>query len=74
VLSIEMFEHMKNYSLLMKKISTWLKEGGKLFVHIFTHFKFAYDFDTEEDNSWMARYFFTGGTMPRGHWMVNGFN
>lgn len=60
-----MFEHMKNYKNLLKKVSTWLvPETGRLFVHIFAHKDFAYDFDTAEDDSWMAKYFFTGGTMP----------
>ena len=44
VVSIEMFEHMKNYQLLLSRISLWLKPGGRLFVHIFTHHRFAYHF------------------------------
>ncbi|KAJ3316501.1 hypothetical protein HDU76_001747, partial [Blyttiomyces sp. JEL0837] len=65
IVSIEMFEHMKNFASLFSKISSWLKpETGRLFVHVFAHKNFPYDFKTEEDNSWMARYFFTGGTMP----------
>jgi cyclopropane-fatty-acyl-phospholipid synthase len=31
VISIEMFEHMKNYGKLLKKISAWLVPQGKLF-------------------------------------------
>lgn len=31
VMSIEMFEHMKNYQLLIAKINGWLAPGGKLF-------------------------------------------
>ncbi|TPX55436.1 hypothetical protein PhCBS80983_g05316 [Powellomyces hirtus] len=65
IFSIEMFEHMKNYSALFTKISKWIKpETGRLFVHVFAHQTTPYDFKTEDDNSWMARYFFTGGTMP----------
>ncbi|KAL2915263.1 hypothetical protein HK105_205128 [Polyrhizophydium stewartii] len=65
ILSIEMFEHMKNYESLLAKVSKWLKpETGRLFVHVFAHKSMAYDFRTDEDNSWMAKYFFTGGTMP----------
>lgn len=60
VLSIELFEHMKNYSLLLKKVSTLLKDHGKLFVHIFAHKTSPYDFET----GWMTTHFFTGGTMP----------
>jgi cyclopropane-fatty-acyl-phospholipid synthase len=64
VVSIEMFEHMKNYQLLLNRISTWLKQDGKLFVHIFTHCKNPYHFIAEDSSDWMARYFFTGGQMP----------
>lgn len=64
VMSIEMFEHMKNYELLMAKIARWLKPGGKLFVHIFCHRSLAYPFETAGDDNWMGRHFFTGGLMP----------
>ena len=64
VMSIEMFEHMKNYELLMAKIARWLKPGGKLFVHIFVHKTLAYHYEDKEDADWMTRYFFLGGTMP----------
>ena len=64
VLSVEMFEHMKNYEQLMTKIASWLKPSGKLFVHIFSHREFAYEFDASDPNDWMAQNFFTGGTMP----------
>ncbi len=60
--SVEMFEHMKNYDALLQRISGWLKPEGKLFVHIFTHRELSYHF--EEDNNWIGKYFFTGGTMP----------
>jgi cyclopropane fatty-acyl-phospholipid synthase-like methyltransferase len=64
VLSIEMFEHMKNYELLMARIASWLKPEGMLFVHIFSHREFAHEFDASDPKDWMARTFFTGGTMP----------
>jgi cyclopropane-fatty-acyl-phospholipid synthase len=64
VISVEMFEHMKNYERLMANISRWLKPDGLLFVHIFTHRDFAYHFVARDDSDWMARYFFTGGIMP----------
>ena len=64
VASVEMFEHMRNYPELLRRIQGWLKPGGKLFVHIFTHRQFAYPFETAGEDDWMGRYFFTGGLMP----------
>ncbi len=65
VVSVEMFEHMKNYQLLLQRIATWLKPGGMLFVHLFSHREIAYHYEIEEgEDDWMARYFFTGGQMP----------
>ncbi|KAJ8488884.1 hypothetical protein ONZ45_g13781 [Pleurotus djamor] len=68
ILSIEMFEHMKNYQALFKKVSTWLQPHGDsndeslLFIHIFCHRTTPYHF--EEGDGWMAKNFFSGGTMP----------
>ena len=62
--SVEMFEHMRNYRTLLASISRWLKPDGKLFVHIFVHRYLMYPFETQGDDNWMGRYFFTGGIMP----------
>jgi cyclopropane-fatty-acyl-phospholipid synthase len=64
VVSVEMFEHLRNYKRLMKLISDSLKSNGKLFVHIFTHKKYSYKFEVKDTSDWMSKYFFTGGIMP----------
>jgi cyclopropane-fatty-acyl-phospholipid synthase len=64
VVSVEMFEHMRNYETLLGRIAGWLRPGGSLFVHIFTHSRYAYPFEIRDAGDWMARWFFTGGIMP----------
>ena len=64
VVSVEMFEHLRNYKLLFSKISSLLKDDGKMFVHVFTHKEYAYKFEVKDDTDWMSKYFFTGGIMP----------
>ncbi len=64
VVSVEMFEHMRNWPALLERVAGWLTPGGKLFVHVFCHREFAYPFEAEGDADWMAEHFFTGGMMP----------
>ncbi|HTT04707.1 MAG TPA: cyclopropane-fatty-acyl-phospholipid synthase family protein [Steroidobacteraceae bacterium] len=62
--SIEMFEHMRNYQELLARIGRWLRPDGKLFVHVFAHRSLLYPFTAEGGQNWMGRHFFTGGLMP----------
>jgi cyclopropane-fatty-acyl-phospholipid synthase len=64
VVSVEMFEHMRNYELLLRRVASWLKQDGRLFVHIFCHREYAYVFESEGEDNWMGKYFFRGGIMP----------
>lgn len=64
ILSVEMFEHLKNYQAMLAKVSRWLRPDGKLFIHIFTHKHFAYHYEDKDGTDWLTRNFFEGGTMP----------
>lgn len=86
IVSVEMFEHMRNYERLFSKVHHFLRPEGKLFIHIFTHKDLAYKFEVKDDSDWMSKYFFTGGIMPSdslmlyfakgfeilNHWRVSG--
>lgn len=73
VISVEMFEHMRNIEKFFERISRWMKSDAKLFVHIFSHRQYSYLFEDKDDSDWMARYFFTGGMMPS-HDLYRRFN
>ena len=62
--SVEMFEHMRNYQALLGKIASFLNPGGKLFIHIFAHKEFSYPYEARDPKDWIAKYFFAGGLMP----------
>lgn len=69
VVSVEMFEHVRNYEFLLTNIRNWLTDQGRLFVHVFCHRQFAYPFEVDhtsgsDSTNWMSQHFFTGGVMP----------
>ncbi len=64
VVSIEMFEHARNYARLLERIAGWLAPEGRLFVHVFCHRERPYFFEDRGSGDWIARHFFTGGVMP----------
>jgi cyclopropane-fatty-acyl-phospholipid synthase len=64
VVSVEMLEHVRNWPELLRRVGGWLSPGGRLFVHVFAHRRFAYPFEVDGGADWMARHFFTGGMMP----------
>ncbi|GMG87244.1 SAM-dependent methyltransferase [Biformimicrobium ophioploci] len=66
VISVEMFEHMRNYPELFERISRWLKPDGQFFMHIFCHRAAVYEFSVRDQDDWMGKYFFSGGIMPSG--------
>jgi cyclopropane-fatty-acyl-phospholipid synthase len=64
VISVEMFEHMRNYRRLLRRVHDWLVPGGHFFMHIFCHGGLPYEFLDEGPDDWMGRHFFSGGIMP----------
>lgn len=64
VVSVEMFEHMSNWRTLLERTRGWLKPGGRLFLHVFSHRDRSYRFDHADPADWIAHHFFTGGIMP----------
>jgi cyclopropane-fatty-acyl-phospholipid synthase len=64
VVSLEMFEHMRNWRVLFQRIHRWLRPGGRFFMHVFCHRNTPYLFEDKGEDDWMSRHFFTGGMMP----------
>jgi cyclopropane-fatty-acyl-phospholipid synthase len=61
VVSVEMFEHMRNWEELLRRVARWLRPDGRLFVHVFRHLSRPYLYGSDD---WMGRHFFSGGIMP----------
>jgi len=64
VVSVEMFEHLRNYASIFDQVAQWLKPDGRFFMHIFCHRSTPYFFEDRDETDWMSRYFFSGGMMP----------
>ena len=64
IVSVEMFEHMRNWETLLGRVRGWLRDDGRLFLHVFAHRSYAYPFDVKDESDWMSQYFFSGGMMP----------
>jgi cyclopropane-fatty-acyl-phospholipid synthase len=64
IVSVEMFEHMRNWRELFRRVNCWLEPGGQLFLHVFCHRDVAYPYEDRGEADWMSRVFFSGGMMP----------
>jgi cyclopropane-fatty-acyl-phospholipid synthase len=64
IVSVEMFEHMRNWRELLARVHRWLEPGGRFFMHVFVHRSVPYAFDVRDASDWMSRHFFSGGMMP----------
>ena len=64
IVSIEMFEHLRNYKLILNSLNNALKLDGRLFIHIFCNKKLTYFYEMKNNLDWMTKYFFQGGIMP----------
>jgi len=64
IVSVEMFEHMRNWEALLARAARWLRADGRLFLHVFAHRSFAYPFEVRDASDWMSAHFFSGGMMP----------
>jgi cyclopropane-fatty-acyl-phospholipid synthase len=64
IVSVEMFEHMRNWRRLYARVHDWLVPGGQFFMHVFCHRSVPYAFVDSGPGDWMSRYFFSGGMMP----------
>ncbi|MBS0452749.1 MAG: class I SAM-dependent methyltransferase [Proteobacteria bacterium] len=64
VVSLEMFEHLRNWPRAFARVASWLRPGGLFFLHVFAHRETPYSFEVRDASDWMSQHFFTGGMMP----------
>jgi cyclopropane-fatty-acyl-phospholipid synthase len=64
IVSVEMFEHLRNWPEMFRRVAGWVEPGGRFFMHVFVHRSTPYAFEARDDSDWMARHFFSGGMMP----------
>ena len=64
IVSVEMFEHMRNWPELFRRVRSWLRPAGRFFMHVFVHRSTPYAFEARDAGDWMSRHFFSGGMMP----------
>lgn len=64
IVSVEMFEHLRNWPEMFRRLGAWLEADGRFFMHVFVHRATPYAFEDRNDTDWMARHFFSGGMMP----------
>jgi cyclopropane-fatty-acyl-phospholipid synthase len=64
IVSVEMFEHLRNWPEMFGRVHDWLKPGGLFFMHVFCHRDVPYEFVDGGESDWMGRHFFSGGMMP----------
>ena len=64
VVSVEMFEHLRNWPEAFRRVSGWLAPDGRFFMHVFVHRSTPYAFESRDASDWMSRHFFSGGMMP----------
>jgi cyclopropane-fatty-acyl-phospholipid synthase len=64
IMSVEMFEHMRNWPELFARVASWLRADGRFFMHVFCHRSVPYAFEDAGSDDWMSRHFFSGGMMP----------
>jgi cyclopropane-fatty-acyl-phospholipid synthase len=64
IVSVEMFEHLRNWPEMFRRVRGWLNKDGRFFMHVFVHRLTPYAFVERGADDWMSKYFFSGGMMP----------